>query len=73
MVKRVSVRHRTKFIGDRSTVAKVWRFFRFCSYNYNNSVWQFIIGSMSLLEILYEAKTVFTRSAITPPKMNRCG
>ena len=26
-----------------------------------------------IIEILYEAKTVFTRSAITPPEMNRFG
>jgi len=26
-----------------------------------------------ILEILYGAKTVFTRSAITPPKVNRFG
>jgi len=26
-----------------------------------------------ILERLYGAKTVFTRAAITPPKVNRCG
>jgi len=31
------------------------------------------IASGEAMEILYGAKTVFTRSAITPPKVNRFG